>query len=235
VSASQIEAKGAARTAAPDASEPLPISRRSLHDEVASRVRDMIIEGQLPPGGRVNEVLLGRALGVSRTPLREALKTLASEGLVDVIPARGAVVRAFTPRDVADSLEVLKALEQTAARLACARASEAEIARTLALHDEMMERYRARDRMAYFRLNQAIHSAIAAMSGNTVLAATHGTIQSRIRRIRFIGHEGAEKWADAVSEHEDMACALAARDGEALAAVVGRHLDAALERVRESI
>ena len=75
------------------AASPLPITRRTLHDEVLERVRDMIIEGRLAPGSRVNESALGQALGVSRTPSREAIKTLASEGLLEAVPARGAAVR----------------------------------------------------------------------------------------------------------------------------------------------
>jgi DNA-binding GntR family transcriptional regulator len=212
-----------------------PIARRTLHDEVASRVRDMIIEGRMPPGQRVNEVALGQLLGVSRTPLREAIKTLASEGLVEMVPARGAVVRSFTLKDLADSLAVLKALEQLAGRTICESGSAAALAELAALHAAMMDRYAARDRLAYFKLNQEIHAAIARLSGNAVLASLHAQLQSRMRRIRFVGHEGPEKWAAAVAEHEEMAAALARRDADALAAVIGRHLDAAVERVRDSL
>src|SRR6187200_2459537 len=84
-----------------------PIVRRSLHDEVVTRVRDMIIEGTLAPGSRIHEGNLGLELGVSRTPLREALKFLASEGLIELSPGRGAIVRSFTPKDVHDCLTVI--------------------------------------------------------------------------------------------------------------------------------
>lgn len=223
------------QTAAKLAGDVQPIARRTLHDEVATRVRDMIIEGRLAPGQRVNEVALGQVLGVSRTPLREAIKTLASEGLVEIVPARGAVVRTLTLKDLADSLAVLKALEQAAARQVCAEAPGEALAELAALHAAMMERYAARDRLAYFKLNQEIHSAIARLSGNAVLATLHTQLQSRMRRIRFIGHEGPEKWAAAVAEHEQMAAAFARRDAAAAAEVIGRHLDAAIERVRDSL
>jgi DNA-binding GntR family transcriptional regulator len=222
-------------TTARIAGDVAPIARRTLHDEVVTRVRDMIIEGQLAAGQRVNEVALGQRLGVSRTPLREAIKTLASEGLVEIVPARGAVVRTLTLKDLADSLAVLKALEQAAARQICAGAPEAALVELAALHGAMMERYAARDRLAYFKLNQEIHSAIARLSGNAVLATLHTQLQSRMRRVRFIGHEGPEKWAAAVAEHEEMAAALARRDAVAAVEVIGRHLDAAIERVRESL
>ena len=92
-------------------------------------MRDMIIEGVLAPGSRVNETQLGQTLGVSRTPLREALKFLASEGLIELVAARGAVVRKFSAKDVRDMLDVLAVLEAFAARLACRDASSTAIER----------------------------------------------------------------------------------------------------------
>ncbi|MBE9605452.1 GntR family transcriptional regulator [Acetobacteraceae bacterium H6797] len=215
--------------------EPFPIARQTLHEQVATRLRDMVTDGRLSPGQRINEVALGATLGVSRTPLREALKTLAGEGLVELVPARGAVVRSFTLKDVADGMEVLKVLEQTAGRRACAEASDAEIGRVLALHEAMRERYAVRDRLPYFKLNQAIHSAIVALSGNLTLIRMHEMLQAQMKRIRFIGHEGPEKWAAAMAEHEEMAEALRNRDGEALADVLGRHHDKGCTRIADSV
>jgi DNA-binding GntR family transcriptional regulator len=213
----------------------VPIARVTLHDEVLTRLRDMIIEGKLPPGARINEGQVGALLGVSRTPLREAIKSLASEGLVEMLPAKGAVVRRFDERAIFEILEVIKVLEQTAARLLCQRASDADIAALEATHEEMMRLYRAGDRLAYFKLNQRIHSGIALASGNAVLAQTHEQLQSRIKRIRFIGNEEPGRWAGAVAEHEEMNAALVARDAERLARILGLHLDHTLERVRHAI
>jgi len=212
-----------------------PITRMTLHEAVLGQLRDMIIAGHLPPGTRINEGQVGASLGVSRTPLREAIKTLASEGLVEVIPAKGAIVRRFAERDIRDTLEVIKALEQTAARIACARAGDDEIAAIRDLHDRMIAHYRKRQRLDYFKLNQAIHSAIARASGNSVLAETHETLQARLKRIRFIGNETEDRWAGAVSEHEEMIRALESRQGEALAEIIGRHLDHTRERVKDAI
>lgn len=209
-----------------------PIVRRPLQEEAAARLRDLITQGVIPAGARLNEVALCAQLGVSRTPLREAVRLLAGEGLVDLVPARGAVVRRLTVKDVADSLTVLKALETLAGRLACAAGSDAGIAGIEALHAAMMERYAARDRLAYFKLNQAIHTAIVALTGNSTLVWAHEAIQSRMKHIRFIGNAEPDKWAGAVAEHEGMVRALRNRDGEALAAVLAVHLDRTLERVR---
>ena len=98
-----------------------PIERQPLHQLVASRVRDMIIEGRLAPGDQVNESRLCEELGVSRTPMREAIRTLSSEGLIVLRPGRSTIVRAFTPEEVKDMLDVIAELEALAGRRACLR------------------------------------------------------------------------------------------------------------------
>ncbi|MGE6785511.1 GntR family transcriptional regulator [Ensifer adhaerens] len=214
---------------------PGPIRRTALHDTLVSHLRDMIIEGDLSPGTRLHEGQLGEQLGVSRTPLREAIKYLASEGLVELVPSRGAIVKRFSAKDVHDMLTVLRTLEELAGKLACEAASDAGIAEVRALHDEMVARYKAGDRLQYYKLNQQIHSAIAQLAANAALADMHAILQTRLKRIRFIGHEGPEKWAAAVAEHEEMIVALEARDKARLSEVLGRHLMNAWERVRAAV
>lgn len=208
-----------------------PVVRHSLHDELVGRLRDMIIEGQLQPGTRVHEGRLGLALGVSRTPLREALKFLASEGLIDLVPGRGAVVRQLKPVDVRNMLDVLAALEMLAGRLACRTASDEAIAAVRRTHDCMIALYAERQRLEYYKLNQAIHSAIAALSGNDFLMSQHEAIQSRLKRIRFTGNERPEHWAGAVQEHTEIMESLERRDEQALADVLSRHLEQTSARV----
>jgi len=212
-----------------------PIQRTALHDTLVTRLRDMIIEGELTPGARMHESQLGEQLGVSRTPLREAIKFLASEGLVELIPSRGAIVKRFSGKDVHDMLIVLKSLEELAGNLACETATDEEIAKVRQLHDEMRACYHAKDRLRYYKLNQEIHSEICQITHNQALSNMQSLLQSRLKRIRFIGHEGAEKWAAAMAEHEEMIVALEARDGKALSKVLGRHLLNAWKRVRDAI
>jgi DNA-binding GntR family transcriptional regulator len=212
-----------------------PIARPTLHDAIVARVRDMVIEGELAPGTRLHEGNLGKMLGVSRTPLREALKFLVSEGLLELSPGRGAVVRQFTAKDVHDSLIVLGSLEGLAGRLACANATDAEIREVQQLHDRMMDMYEKRDRLPYFKLNQAIHSAILRLTKNEALVSVHGVLQARLKRIRYIGNEGPEKWAGAVADHEEIIMALAARDPERLSAILTAHMEKTWERVRNAV
>ena len=122
-----------------------PIERPTLHEVVVSRLRDMIIEGQLPAGNRIHEGELCQHLGISRTPLREALKVLAMEGLVDLTPGRGATVRRLTAKDILDMLSVLSALERLAGTLTCQQATDEDIQEIRRLHDEMLSFYAAGD------------------------------------------------------------------------------------------
>lgn len=183
----------------------------------------MIVEGRLQPGAGIQELELAGSLGVSRTPLREALKVLASEGLVELIPQRGAVVKVFTPKDAQDMLSLIALLEEHAAGLAVA-ASEAEIEAILELHERMRAHYARRERSEYFRLNQDIHSAIVRAARNDTLNMLHAILRARMRRIRYIGNAGPENWAAAMSEHEEFIAALKARDGKTLGRLLREHI-----------
>jgi DNA-binding GntR family transcriptional regulator len=215
--------------------EVIEIARRSLHEQAASRLRDMLVQGRIAPGSKLNERELAEKLGVSRTPLREALKVLASEGLIEILPSRGAIVRSFTPKDVWDTLVVLGHLEALAAELTCKQASDAEIAAVRSLHDQMMAQYAARNRMEYFKLNQAIHGAIVTLSKNDTLRALHDNLQARLKRIRYVGNESAPKWQGAVDDHAEIIAALEARDGARLGAILRQHMDNTWTRVSQTL
>lgn len=227
---------GDARTSAPSGQiAPPPIARQSLHDLVVTRLRDMIIEGTLAPGERLNESRICGDLGVSRTPLREAIMTLSGEGLIDLRPGRGPVVRKFTPQDAREMLEVIAEMEAFAGRLACENATDEEIGNICAVHAEMLELYKTRERMPYYKLNQQIHTMIVAASGNRTLAEVHENLQSRMKRLRFLGSAHPEKWSDALAEHEQMIEALSKRDGEALSSVLRLHLQNTWDRIRDGL
>lgn len=207
------------------AGETGPIVRTSLHGGVVTRLRDMIIEGLLKPGTRVPERELCDRFGVSRTPLREALKVLASEGLVTLLPNRGAVITKLSPRDVRDTLAVMGNLEAMAGELACARASDAQIAEVLAIHAEMLSCYSDGRLLDYFKANQAIHNRIIALADNTALSLVHPILSARMRRMRYLGNERTGRWAQAVAEHEAFMRSLLRRDGKALGAQLRQHLE----------
>lgn len=207
----------------------------SLHETLVVRLRDLIVEGELEPGARISERLLCARFGISRTPLREALKVLASEGLVDLLPNRGARVVRLEDKDVEDMFEVMAALEALSGRLACARIGEPALAEIRALHYEMLAHYMRRRLPDYFRLNQAIHQAIVDAAENPVLKATYLSLNARIRRARYFANMSDERWAAAVAEHEAILSALTERDGEKLARILDAHLRNKSAVVRDSL
>ena len=231
----ELNATGAADDVALAEPEVARIERPTLHNVVVSRLRDMIIEGQLPVGVRIHEGQVGLQLGVSRTPLREALKVLATEGLVELIPSRGAIVRKLTVKDAHDMLGVLSTLENLAGPMTCENASDEEIREVRRLHEEMLAFYAARDRLQYFKRNQQIHSLLISLSGNESLALVHDILQSRMKRIRYIGDQKDESWSAAVREHEEMISALEARDGARLSSAMVGHLAGSWERIHSEI
>ena len=211
----------------------IQIVRPSLHEEVVARVRDLIVENQLPAGERIAELELAAHLGISRTPLREALKVLASEGLIELLPLRGAIVKAFTPDDAQDMLELIGVLEVHAARKAV-NASDAEIAALVDLHRQMRRLFERRRRPDYFRLNQEIHNGIVAAAHSPTLTMIHTLLRNRMRRIRYIGNELPPHWSAAMEEHEAIIRALAARDADRTVAALQLHFDNTWPRVRSS-
>ncbi|MGE4219533.1 MAG: GntR family transcriptional regulator [Alphaproteobacteria bacterium] len=211
------------------------IARPSLHREVVARVRDMIVEGELLPGTKVPERLLCERFGISRTPLREALKVLASEGLVDLHPNRGATVSALTAESIDEVFPVMGALEALSGELAAARITDTGIAEIRALHYQMAVQHVRGDLATYFRLNQAIHERILEAAGNPTLTALYRSLAGRIRRARYLANVTPERWADAVREHEAILNALAMREGAALGELLRRHLGRTCEAVKAGL
>ncbi|QPC43628.1 GntR family transcriptional regulator [Kaustia mangrovi] len=212
-----------------------PIVRRSLHDELLDRLRRMIVDGELTPGEKVPEKALCARFNVSRTPLREALKVLASEGLVALEPNRGATVTRLTAEDLEETFPIMGALEAVSGELACAQITEEEIAEIRALHEEMVGHYRRGEMKPYFALNQEIHERILDAARNQTLATIYRGLAGRVRRARYLANMSAERWARAVAEHEEILAALEARDGQRLARILKRHLAGKLQTIRESL
>ena len=212
-----------------------PLARAPLHARIAERVRDMIIEGELEPGTRIPEKELCARFAVSRTPLREALKVLAWEGLLELNPNRGATVTGVHLDGLRHVFEVLGALESLAGELACAQIDDVELAEIRALHYRMVLEFHRGDRHDYFQLNQAIHRKILDAARNPVLSATHSNLSARARRVRYMANLTPERWKSAVAEHEQILDALADRDADRLANILREHIRAKFEAVRDSL
>ena len=210
--------------ASPPVAAARAIARRPLHEDAIEQLRAMIVYGELAPGDRLNERVLCEQFAISRTPLREAFKLLALEGLVELLPNRGAIVARLDPVRISHTLAVMGALEGLAGEMACAQADDAAIAEMRALHFEMLATHARGDLSGYFKYNQLIHQKIVEASGNPVLAATYRQLNTSVRRVRYMANLSPERWDAAVREHEAILAALAARDGARLRTLLAEHL-----------
>lgn len=202
------------------------ILRTSLHHELVGRLQTLIINAELEPGAKVPEKSLCDQFGVSRTPLREALKVLASDGLVRLEPNRGAWVTQVTVGEVEEVFPVLGALEALSGELACKHIDDDEIKAIQALHDAMLESYENRDLDAYFSINQQIHRAILVAARNDTLTTSCQALSLRMQRARYLANMTEGRWFEAVQEHESIMKYLAAREGKALGKTLLKHMDA---------
>jgi DNA-binding GntR family transcriptional regulator len=218
--------------------EVISIPRAALHEQVAQRLRPMLVEGRIAPGAKLNERELSELLEVSRTPLREAIKMLAAEGLVELLPNRGAIAVSLTEADVLNTFEVMAGLEAQSGELAAERITASELAEIQAMHFEMLAAYTRRDLSAYYSLNARIHNAINDAAKNPVLSTVYTQVNARLQALRFRSNQDGDKWKRAMKEHDKMIEALAARDGAAMREVLLAHLrnkrDVVLELLRDA-
>jgi DNA-binding GntR family transcriptional regulator len=203
----------------------VPARRRAgVHADVRDRLRDMIVRGDLQAGERINEVEVAQTLDVSRTPVREALKVLAAEGLVELLPNRGSRVTSPSPEEIQNLFAVIAALERLAVETVTLQASTASLSMLRGLHDEMLERYAQRDRSRYFELNHRIHETIIELAGNPQLLRTHADLMTRARRPRFIAITSDARWEESVKEHLLVMSAMELRDARFAGEILFRHV-----------
>jgi DNA-binding GntR family transcriptional regulator len=198
--------------------------RLSLHEEIVGLLREMILEGKLEPGSRIAEAGLCRQLGVSRTPLREALKVLAAEQLVELLPNRGAVVSRITIEETAELFEVLEGYETLIGELAAQRITDEEIAELQRLHREMGEHHSHGRRSEYFMSNQKVHSLLAQTTRNSILNNDYVNYLRRVARARYSANYSQLRWDESMQEHEEFVAAAVHRDGPALSRLLRQHL-----------
>ena len=214
--------------------KPIP-DHTSLHDGVVDAVRNMIFDGELIGGQRVPEKLICEKLSISRTPLREALKVLASEGLLTLPPNRGARVNRLKAEDVDDMFPVMGALEALAGELVCEKISDAQIDEIRSLHYQMAADHKNGNLSGYFDLNQRIHAGIMAATKNAALGDLYALLAGRIRMARYRANFSQQRWDQAMAEHEKILDALVARDNARLTQMLRTHLKNTCDTVKSMI
>ena len=200
------------------------IARRYLHDEAADRLRGLILSGELEPRSRINEMALCTRFSISRTPLREAIKLLAAEGLLELLPNRGARVVAISDVEIDEIIEVVAALEGAAGELACRLITAREQEALSELTADMLEGWRQKDHPRYFQRNQEIHDGIMAASRNQSLRSVYASLSGRVQRARYSANKTAQQWRQAIKDHELMLELLAKRESGKMGQLMREHV-----------
>ena len=181
-----------------------------LHDLLVGKLRTLLLNGELPDGSRIPEAELCQRFGVSRTPLREALKVMAAEGLVTLRPNRGAMVAPISLDAIGPIFELKGALERLIGLLIPERANAEDIAALETLHAALKDALARHDRTAYTRINFAFHQRLAHSTRNPLLAQNYEALQQKIWRYRFAVNEFSERLSESYQEHERIMVALRA-------------------------
>jgi len=201
--------------------------------QIANRLRRDILRGKLAPGASIKERDNAAELGVSRTPMREAIRLLSREGLVELRPSRSPIVADPTWKEVVDNLDVLKALELLSGELACQNAGEAEIEAASAIQARMEALADSTDEIDLFEIDMEFHMAIVAAAGNDALAQTHRVYLARMWRARFLGSRIGRSQQVVFDEHNAIVEGLRARDKRKVKSTISHHLDALRRQIRK--
>jgi DNA-binding GntR family transcriptional regulator len=181
-----------------------------LHERAAARLRDMIVAGRLGPAEPISEKDLCEEFGISRTPLREALKILASEGLIELQPRRGAIVTPIVTEELQQKFEVVRLLEDFAVKLVCERATDVQLAELQAVHRKLIDSFKSGSN--YVHINDQFHEAIMKASGNQSLVEVHAPLWLHLRRCRQLVIKTEDVSRGYVQSHERLMKAIAKRD-----------------------
>jgi DNA-binding GntR family transcriptional regulator len=202
-----------------------PLENRTLREQVADHLREEILTTRLAPGAELSEVALARSLGISRGPLREALGQLAAEGLVTIVPRRGAVVRRLTRQEFTDAYEVREALESLAIKLAVPRLTVGEKAELHRMSEQMERAAQAGDTDRFFDINRQFHARLVEASGNRKLQEMHGQLVAQMGRLMKKSVELRGGIEQSAAEHRAILEAVDAGDPERAAQLMEQHIE----------
>jgi DNA-binding GntR family transcriptional regulator len=202
-----------------------PLENRTLREQVVDHLREEILSSRLAPGEELGEVALARSLGISRGPLREALGQLAAEGLVTIVPRRGAVVKRLTHQEFIDAYQVREALESLAIKLAVPRLTGADKAELHRMSEEMERAAQAGDTDRFFDINRRFHARLVQASGNQKLEEVHGQLVAQMARLLKQSVELRGGMVQSATEHRAILEAVDAGDPLLAARLLEEHIE----------
>jgi DNA-binding GntR family transcriptional regulator len=196
----------------------------TYHVQIADMLRDMIMTGKLKEGDKVNESELCQTMGFSKTPLREALRVLSVEGLIRLVPNRGAFVTKPTFDEIAEMFDVMSLLEGFCAREACAKMTAKDFGRLEKLQVKLEEKFEQRNQEEYIRINNQYHSLVQEIAGNRTLNQIVNGLRKKILLYRFQSLNLSGRFECSIREHRDLLGAFRRRDPQSAEALMREHL-----------
>ncbi|MFM2112292.1 MAG: hypothetical protein RLZZ271_952 [Pseudomonadota bacterium] len=215
------------------ASQNLKLVHNSLHEEVADRLREKIYSGELAQGAYIDEAQLCESMEISRTPLREALKVLVSEGLVRHEPRRGCFVYEVTEKDLDDIFPVIALLEGRCAHEAALNATAADVQALEEMHAQLQEAAGQGQINRYYDINYTIHEAIITLADNRWLAQTIADLRKILKLARLQSLHAPQRLAQSLSEHMSVFAAIKAHDPQGAEVAMRTHLTRQRDALRE--
>jgi DNA-binding GntR family transcriptional regulator len=212
--------------------DPTPLRPSSLHEEVATRLRNMVFDRQLLPGQWIDELALARDWQISRTPLREALKVLASEGLVQLVPRQGCRVTELSEEDADELFPVMALLEGRCAFEAVRKATPSDVKALRRLHEALETHAAAHDIDGYYRANHEFHTTVQALADNRWLDRTTNDLRKFLRMLRGRQLNFPGRIEASINEHRVLLDAIEQRDAARAERVMHDHLLAQLAALK---
>lgn len=205
-------------------SETLSLKREPLYLVIANQLRSLILRAELKPGSRVQEQYLSELFEVSRTPLREALKLIAKEGLIELLPNKGARITDVDVDELQEIFQVMTSLQELIAAQVLENITDEEIVALTVLQTKMATAVSTGDRDTYFALNQKVHKELSRVAGNRVVGRIEEQLGMKIARARYLANLNADRWLESVDEHAQILTALTNRDHDGLVSAMREHM-----------
>ena len=200
------------------------ITKDTYHVKVADMLRDFIMTGKLNEGDKIDESALCETLGISKTPLREALRVLSVEGLIRQVPHRGSFVTKPTFEEIAEMFDVMSLLEGFCAREACEKMTPKDFSRLEKLHAKLEENFERHDQEGYIRINNQYHALVQKIAGNRTLNQIVEGLRKKILLYRFQSLNLKSRFEHSIGEHRDLLEAFRQRDPSRSETLMKKHL-----------
>lgn len=212
------------------------IEKKTLHEEIADNLRELIMSGQLQEGDKIKEDELCSSMGISKTPLREALRVLSVEGLIKLVPNRGSFVSTPTFEEIREMFDVMSVLEGICARAATEKMSAKDLKNLEKLHNRLEKNFNRRAQREYIRINNQFHSFVQKLAGNRTLNQIVNGLRQKILLYRYQSLNWPERFEQSIQEHRDLLEAFRKKDPKKAETLMRRHLKKqcnALEKLAE--